>query len=84
MHGFLNVFVGALLLRHHDIPIYDLVSLLDESDPDAFVDERGRVGWQDLWLDSAEVEANRAAFAHSFGSCSFEEPIDDLTKAKLL
>lgn len=74
MHGFLNVFLAAAFAWHRH---RDIAPILAESDPAAFrFDERAH--WRDLSLSDAQISDARAHFAHSFGSCSFEEPIADL------
>jgi hypothetical protein len=74
MHGFINVFLAAAFLWHGERAI---APILAETDPAAFrFDDRAH--WRDLSLSTDQVIAARAHFAHSFGSCSFEEPIADL------
>jgi len=34
--------------------------------------------WRDKRLDAGQIQASRAGFAISFGSCSFREPVDEL------
>jgi hypothetical protein len=90
MHGFINVFLGASFVwrdaqdnqnkRRED---GRLRSILAETDPAAFrFDERAH--WRDHSLSAEEITEARRAFAHSFGSCSFEEPILDLQAFHLL
>jgi hypothetical protein len=74
MHGFLNVFLAAAFAWHGK---HDIEPVLSESDPAAFrFDDQAR--WRDWSLDAKQVRAARLAFAHSFGSCSFDEPVRDL------
>jgi hypothetical protein len=80
MHGFLNVFVAAARAWHGD---RDLEPILAETDPAAFHFD-DRVHWRDRSLDVAQVREARQQFAHSFGSCSFEEPVRDLEALGLL
>lgn len=82
MHGFLNVFLAtaALAAGHGHATA---VALLEESSPAAFHVEDDAVIWRDLRLDAAELAAARR-LGLSFGSCSFREPIDDLTTLELL
>jgi hypothetical protein len=80
MHGFLNVFVAAAFAWHGD---RDLAPILGETDPTAFRFD-DRVHWRDRSLSTDQVREARVQFAHSFGSCSFEEPIRDLEALGLL
>lgn len=74
MHGFLNVFLAAAFAWHGR---RDIEPVLAEADPAAFRFD-GRAHWRDWSLDADQVRAARLEFAHSFGSCSFEEPVRDL------
>jgi hypothetical protein len=74
MHGFLNVFLAAAFAWHGERPI---APILCETDPAAFrFDDRAH--WRGQSLSGAQITEARTNFAHSFGSCSFEEPIADL------
>lgn len=74
MHGFVNVFMAAAFAWHGT---RDIRPVLAETDAGAFrFDESAR--WRDLSLSEEQIRDARMNFAHSFGSCSFEEPIADL------
>ena len=77
MHGFVNVFMAAALAWHGAHPGV-VFAVLNEMDPRAFVLSGDALIWHGCSLRTAQIEAARANFAHSFGSCSFEEPIADL------
>jgi hypothetical protein len=83
MHGFLNVFFASAWAREMagdpGVPAIDrLVEVLDSAEPDAFgFDEEGAT-WRGVRLDVEVLARARERFALSFGSCSFEEPIDEL------
>ena len=83
MHGFLNIFLVAGFIRNHMTPEL-ACELLGEQFGEAFAFSDQGVGWRNQWLTSDEIAATRSLFAISFGSCSFEEPIDDLKKMGLL
>ena len=77
MHGFLGVFGGAALARVHGLGRDDLAEILDDADPDAWgADDDLR--WRSLRASAAEVADARQQAALSFGSCSFDEPREDL------
>lgn len=84
MHGFLNVFLAAAAIRSNLIDEPAAADLLDETDPDAFVFDAESVRWNDLRLDDERLALAREDFCLSFGSCSFEEPVDDLIRLNLL
>ena len=77
MHGFVNVFVAAAFASLHTEQRL-LVDILNESDPAAFQFLDGEMLCRGLGLGTSQISEARHDFAHSFGSCSFEEPIADL------
>ncbi|HYK04396.1 MAG TPA: hypothetical protein VE974_21780 [Thermoanaerobaculia bacterium] len=77
MHGFLNVFLAAALLD-------DAEQVLAETDAKAFAFDDEGVTWRDRRVTTEELAEMRRTFATSFGSCSFEEPINDLRELNLL
>lgn len=77
MLGFVNAFVAALLLREGAGA--DVAGLaLRESDAAAFAFDDDALRWRDRTIPTARVADGRARLAHSFGSCSFEEPASEL------
>jgi hypothetical protein len=78
MHGFMNLFVGAVLLDARKIREEELAPVLEEHDPTAFVVGADRVRWRDREASAEEIQRARARLLHSFGTCSFEEPIEEL------
>ena len=77
MHGFINVFVAAAFAcLGADRRI--LENILNESDPAAFQFLDGEMLCRGMGMGTAQIAEARHDFAHSFGSCSFEEPIADL------
>jgi hypothetical protein len=83
MHGFLNVFLAALLLRG-GVPAAEVASLLEEREGSAITVDGDGIGWRGHRIGHAAIRAARSEFAGSFGSCSFEEPVQDLTTLRLL
>ena len=71
MHGFLNVFIAAALPQF-------ATQILMEDNPRAFTFDDGGLWWHDLRVPSEELARLRQEIAISFGSCSFEEPIEDI------
>lgn len=78
MHGFLNVFAVAALLREGLIDVVRAEALLQERQPAAFVFDGNALRVGELVLSERELEAARRTFAMSFGSCSFADPVADL------
>ena len=84
MHGFLNVFLTAAFVRRADMSCEDALTLLEETDPAAFTFADDTISWRQHSIDSPCLASVREAFAISFGSCSFEEPVDDLKALRAL
>ncbi len=84
MHGFLNVFLAAALVRVAGIDEAMTVRVLEETDAKAFVLTDTDAGWRDHTINLIELARVREAFATGYGSCSFTEPIDDLKALGLL
>lgn len=79
VHGFVNLAVADELARS-GAPREEIVGALSERDPAAF--RFGAVGltWGDKVISARELQAARSHGLHGFGSCSIEEPIEDLVR----
>jgi hypothetical protein len=82
--GFLGVFMGAVLRWHDRIADADLPAILEEESAEAFRFESDGASWRDHRVGHAEILKARDRFAHAFGSCSFEEPLEHLRTLGLL
>jgi hypothetical protein len=83
MHGFLNVFLAAAFAQS-GMDVDRLVELLEEQSPGAFQFDSGGVTWRDEMIVRGQLRNSRNLLAIAFGSCSFEEPIEDLKRIGLL
>jgi hypothetical protein len=84
MHGFLNVLLAAVFASVENLDEETMLPILLNEDPSAFVFEDQAVRWQEITADLAAIEAARRQGVLSFGSCSFDEPRDDLRALGLL
>ncbi len=93
MHGFMNVAVAAAFAYSQAIDQEEVIQLLEiNSFSDALSDalqfENDTLIWNNdrekRQLDLSEIQKSRQRFFRSFGSCSFQEPIDDLKKLNLI
>jgi hypothetical protein len=84
MHGFLNVFGGAVLAAVHRLTDLQLRPIIEEEDPAAFTFDEFGFAWRDLRANDVDIRAARQRLAIAFGSCSFDEPRDDLRALGLL
>jgi hypothetical protein len=78
MHGFVNVFGAAILAHACGLAEGTIRQIILEEDPGRFAFEPNSFRWKDHRATTAEIEAARRTFCISFGSCSFDEPREDL------
>ena len=78
MHGFINVFTAGVLAHARGLGEADLRAVLADEDPAAFVFSDDGLRWRDWPLPRRRSPPARTDFVTSFGSCSFDEPRDDL------
>ena len=83
MFGFLNVFLAALFASGGLGPA-DTRALLEERDANSFGFSSSGVTWRGRAVTAASIRGARARTATSFGSCSFAEPVADLSSLGLL
>ena len=77
MHGFVNLFLTAVVLNTGGSED-QARAILEDTSIDAFEFSDASIRWRSLCLTTAQIQDARQNFAVSFGSCSFEEPIADL------
>ncbi|MDH3198439.1 MAG: hypothetical protein OEO21_09390 [Candidatus Krumholzibacteria bacterium] len=83
MHGFLNVFLTAALCYNGlDAPSAEL--LMRAADAAEMVFDNDGAAWGEYRVSTDEIATARRRLVVSFGSCSFEEPVDDLAALGLL
>jgi hypothetical protein len=83
MHGFINVFAGAAF-AWHGMDRRSIVEVLEERDPAAFQFREDALLWNHHRIGADQLNTARRDFCHSFGSCSFEEPVTELRELGLL
>ncbi|KEQ23008.1 hypothetical protein [Paenibacillus tyrfis] len=84
MHGFLNVFVAGMLAHVYKLDRDKTAEILADDNPDSFVFLPDALGWKTLTLSADEVRRLRNLALCSYGSCSFDEPRDELRELKSL
>jgi len=78
MHGFLNVFVAAALLRSGKIDAAMAADVLREADGKTFVFGERELVYRSVAVEATDIGVARETFALSFGSCSFDEPVGEM------
>jgi hypothetical protein len=84
MHGFLNVLTASVLAYVHGVNHETLRTVLEDRVPEGFTFEDDRLGWGDRTVNRERIGAVRQQAGLSFGSCSFDEPREDLRSLGLL
>ena len=84
MHGFINVLTAATLALTRRLNEHDLTPIINENDPAAFRFHDDAISWNNHTLTAEDIHRARDAFAISIGSCSFTEPVEDLSALGIL
>lgn len=83
MHGFLNVFGAGVLALEHGWDAPQIASMLEDENAGSFAFDDGTFRWRNWQVESQSIETHRRLIT-SFGSCSFDEPREDLQSLGLL
>lgn len=83
MHGFLNVFGAGVLAFANGISQAQIQSILEDEDPANFIFDEAGFEWKGLRVATSAMIRARQSIT-SFGSCSFDEPREDLCNLRLL
>ena len=78
MHGFVDVFAACVLAHARQVGEDVIRTILEEEDSSHFVFTNAGFRWKAFSATVEETQLARRTFATSFGSCSFDEPLDDL------
>lgn len=77
MHGFLNVLVANAVCLQNDLTIDEVVQILANEDADNFNFSSLAMNYKGQILNLEQIEESRDIF-YGWGSCSIEEPLQDL------
>jgi hypothetical protein len=83
MHGFLNVLGAAVLAAEHRWDRNQTAMMLEDENVDSFSFTDEFFAWREWRIDAKRLQYRRR-FVVSFGSCSFDEPREDLRALNLL
>ncbi len=83
MHGFLNVLGAGVLAAEHAWDEAQTEKMIADEDPRSFFFDEENFRWRDWRISTAQIRAHRQLVT-SLGSCSFDEPRDDLRALGLL
>lgn len=80
MHGFINVFAAGVFDHVAELSEAELVELLCDEEPGHFKFDDIGMRWRERTATLADIAVARRDFVTSFGSCSVDEPLDDLNR----
>jgi hypothetical protein len=83
MHGFLNVLGAAVLAAEHRWDAPQAAAMLEDENVSSFQFDDEFFVWRDWKIDLPRLKDRRRCVT-TFGSCSFDEPREDLRALKLL
>jgi hypothetical protein len=78
MHGFVNLFLAGILAQSRNLITKRIVQTLEDDRPEHFSFDDEGASWRDEWVSTEEIRAARRDVMLAFGSCSFDEPREDL------
>ncbi len=78
MHGFINLFLAGVLAHSRHLSVEQVRLILDDDRPGHFVFTEKAVSWRKVRATAKEIAASRRVAVLSFGSCSFDEPREEL------
>ena len=84
VHGFLNVFVAAALAHASELPLQKIVNILECTKISDFEFSGDGLSCCGQHATIVQIVAARRQGCVSFGSCSFDEPVEGLQKLRLL
>lgn len=76
-HGFLNVLIALALAEEHELNRAEITAILEDENAHNFIVDGNEAGHGDLRAGLQSIDAVRTLFS-GFGSCSLEEPVEDL------
>jgi len=83
MHGFLNVLGAGVLAAEHRWDARQTAAMLDDENAGSFKFDDEFFAWREWKIDLQRL-GDRRRFVTTFGSCSFDEPREDLRALNLL
>lgn len=84
VHGFINVFAAGVLAASGDVDQAQVCSILASQDAESFEFTEDAMFWQGNRVSCAGIAQARRDAVTSFGSCSFDDPRQDLRSLGLL
>ena len=84
VHGFINLLTAAVMADVHRLEPAQVQAILEDDDPWHFHFTNEALTWHDLSVTVPQIAGGRDRALRSFGSCSIDEPWQDLTVLGLI
>jgi hypothetical protein len=84
MHGFLNLFVAGVFAYANTLKESTVERILEVKDARQFRFDKLTIQWNNLGALPSQVQRARETVVTSFGSCSFDEPREDLRGLRVI
>lgn len=84
MYGFINVIGACILTSIHKLDFETIYDILSDEEPSNFKFSEQKFSWRNYEATKEQIEFSRIKSFSSFGSCSFDDPRDDLESLGLL
>jgi hypothetical protein len=84
MYGFFNIFGAGVLAYTSNLDELEIIEIINDEDPSEFIFSEDGFEWNEIEVTNAQIKEARENFMLSYGSCSFDEPIEDLKMLELL
>ena len=84
MYGFFNIFIGGMIAHKFNLGNETLVAIIVEENSENFKFDENGFSWENYSISNFEIQKYRQESFISYGSCSFDEPREDLQKLGLL
>ena len=84
MHGFINIFGAGIIAQYHDLKLNQIRSIVEDEEAKNFIFTDSHFKWNEFSVTTDQIQKARQRNIISFGSCSFDEPLEDLQQLGLL
>ena len=84
MYGFFNIFIGGMIAHKFNLETDALTTILMDENSENFTFDDNGLHWRTYSISSLEIQNYRQESFISYGSCSFNEPREDLQQLGLL
>ena len=84
MYGFFNVFLSGMFAKKYDLNENDIIKILIDENKNHFQFKENKIKWKSYYITTDEILDYRLKNFISFGSCSFDEPCEDLKENGIL